>query len=182
MANGRNTVRRSKNRQLTGAKTESFYVDAGDVENIGYMLDQMGDAVKDAIRPVAQAGAQVFYDRVKMNVAGLGRVTGNLDSAIYQKYLKEYSEDGKKAIYRISWNVIKAPHGRLLEHGWVQKYKRYVNKDGIWKTDKKSPLPSPKQIPGHHFIGRARAAEPEAMAAMKKELDGRLQVLYYRGA
>ena len=85
----------------------------------------------------------MFYDRVKANVAAMGRVTGNLNNAIYQKYVSEHSEDGKKAIYRVSWNVIKAPHGRLLEHGYMQRYARYVGKDGNWYTDKKKPLKTP---------------------------------------
>ena len=182
MANGRNSTRRSSRKHLTGPKTDAFFVDASGIDGIADMLDQMGEAVRDAIRPVAQAGAQVFYDRVKANVAAMGRVTGNLNNAIYQKYVPEYSEDGKKAIYRVSWNVIKAPHGRLLEHGYMQRYARYVGKDGNWYTDKKKPLKTPKQVPGKFFVARARAAAPEAMAAMQKELASRLEALYYGGA
>ena len=181
MANGRNTTRRSRP-QLTGPKSVSFYADASGIDGIADFLDDLGDTVKEAIRPVAQAGAQVFYDRVKLNVAGMGKVSGNLDRAIYQKYLPEFSVEGQKALYRVSWNVTKAPHGRLLEHGWVQKYARFINSKGEWKTNKNKPLATPRQHPGYAFVGRAYAALPEAQAAMLEELNKRLSGLYYGGA
>ena len=182
MANGRNITRRSQRKQLTGSKTQSFYVDASGIDGIAEQLDRMGEAVRDAIRPAAQAGAQVIYNRVKMNVAGIGKVSGNLDQAIYQAYMKESSQEGKSALYRISWNVVKAPHGRLLEHGWVQKYARYINKKGEWKTNKNKPLATPKQHPGYAFVGRAYAALPEAQAAMVEELNKRIQGIRQGGA
>lgn len=182
MANGRNTVGRSQRKHLTGAKTQSFFVDASGINGIADMLDKMGDAVKEAIRPVAYAGAKVIYDRVKMNVAGIGKVTGNLDNSIYHAFMPEHSEEGKSAMYRISWNVNKAPHGRLLEYGWVQKYTSYINSKGEWKTDKNRPLAVPKQHPGYAFIRRSYAALPEAQSAMGEELNKRLQALYYSGA
>lgn len=181
MANGRNGSRRSRP-QLTGPSSVSFYADTSGIDGIAGYLDQMGDAVKDAIRPMAQAGAQVFYDRVKLNVASIGRKSGNLDRAIYQAYMPESSEDGKRAMYRISWNVTKAPHGRLLEWGWVQKWKSYMGNDGNWYTRKDAPLESPVQHPGVAFVRRAHAALPEAHAAMKSELFKRLESLNYYGA
>lgn len=180
MANGRNATRRRRP-QLTGPKSVSFYADASGIDGIADFLDDLGDTVKEAIRPVAQAGAQVFYDRVKLNVAGMGKVSGNLDRAIYQKYLPEFSVEGQKALYRVSWNVTKAPHGRLLEHGWVQTHKVYF-KDGKWYTNKKAPLETPIQRPGYAFIRRAHSALPEAQAAMLEELNKRLQALSYYGA
>ena len=96
--------------------------------------------------------------------------------------MPEVSEDGKRALYRISWNVTKAPHGRLLEHGWIQRYKVYMGKNGQWYTLKKSPLQTPIQHPGKAFIRRAGAAEGEAIDAMKAELQKRLDGLYYGGA
>ena len=159
----------------------NFYADTTGIDGITDYLEQLGDGVKDAIRPVAQAGIQVIYERVKMNVAGMGRSSGNLDRAIYQAYMPEASTDGQSAYYRVSWNVIKAPHGRLLEWGWVQRYKAYF-KDGRWHTDKKSPLPNPIQRPGFAFIRRAQSAVPEAEAAMQKELLNRIEALFYYGA
>ena len=182
MANGRNSTRRSSRKHLTGPKTQSFFVDASGIDGIADMLDQLGDTVREAIRPVAYAGAKVFYNRVLENVAGMGIHTGNLLDAIYHAHMPEHSTPGKREIYRVSWNVIKAPHGRLLEHGYMQRYARYIGKDGNWYTDKKKPLNTPKQVPGKFFVARARAAAPEAMAAMQKELAGRLEALHYGGA
>lgn len=180
MANGRSGSRR-KRLPLTGAKTQSFFVDASGIDGIADYLDALGDTVKEAIRPAAYAGAKVIYDRVKLNVAGMGRVTGNLDKAIYHAHMPEHSTPGKREMYRVSWNVIKAPHGRLLEHGWVQKYKVYM-RDGKWFTNKNAPLETPKQHPGYGFIRRANSALPEAQAAMLEELNKRLQALSYYGA
>ena len=70
MANGRSGSRRRRP-QLTGPSAEPFFCDASEVDGIAALMDKMGEAVRDAIRPVAQAGAQVLYDRVKLNVAGM---------------------------------------------------------------------------------------------------------------
>ena len=175
MANGRNATRRRQ--PLSGAKTQSFYVDASGIENIAAHLDALGEGVRDAIRPVAYAGAKVIYDRVHLNVAGMGRVTGNLADSIYHAHMPEHSDPGKREMYRISWNVKKAPHGRLLEHGWVQKYKRYIGSDGNWYTNKNAKLDTPIHHPGYGFIRRAYASLPEAMAAMEKELSERVAAL-----
>lgn len=185
MATGKERYLKGNRRRrapLTGPSSVSFYADASGVAGIADYLDRMGDTVENAIRPMAQAGAQVFYDRVKLNVAGIGKVSGNLDRAIYQAYMPESSEDGKRALYRVSWNYIKAPHGRLLEWGWVQRWKSYVGRDGNWYTRKEAPLETPVQHPGRAFIRRAQAALPEAQEAMKSELFKRLESLNYYGA
>lgn len=79
-------------------------------------LDAIALGAVKQVRPAAQAGAQTFYDEVKLNVGRLGRKTGNLDSSIYQVFSKDNSSD-KTATYHISWNHIKAPHGHLIENG-----------------------------------------------------------------
>ena len=179
MANGRSGSRRRK--QLTGAKTQSFYIDASGIDGIADMLDTLSDGVKEAIRPVAYAGIRVVYERILANVDGMGMKTGNLKSAIYHAYMREASEPGKREMYRASWNHIKAPHGRLLEWGWVQTHKVYM-RDGKWFTRKDAPLEQPIQRPGFGFIRRAYAALPEAEAAMKKDLADRIAALSYYGA
>ena len=182
MANGRNGSGRRR-QALTGPKNVSFFVDTSGIDGIGKFLDTLDDTVKDVIRPLAQAGAQVFYDRVKLNVAGIGRKSGNLDRAIYQAYMKESSQEGKTALYRVSWNVTKAPHGRLLEWGWVQRYASYVGRDGNWYTNKNVPRPGgPVHRAGYAFIRRAHAALPEAQEAMKKEFFRRIEAMRYYGA
>lgn len=180
MANGRNSSRRRRP-QLTGPKSVSFYADTSGIDGISDYLSQLGEGVRDAIRPVAQAGAQVFYNRVKLNVSTMGKVSGNLDRAIYQAYMKEASTEGKSAFYRVSWNVNKAPHGRLLEWGWIQRYAAYF-KDGRWYTNKNKPLASPIQHPGKAFIRRAESVRGEAQEGMRQELANRLEALFYYGA
>jgi hypothetical protein len=96
-------------------------------------LDALGNDALAAARPAAQAGAQVFYDQMKSNVRRLGKVSGNLDSAVYQAYSKRNSRKGV-AVYHVSWNARKAPHGHLLENGFIQRYASYVGKDGKWYT------------------------------------------------
>lgn len=128
--------------------------------------------VQKAIRPAAQAGAQVLYEAVLANVRALGRKTGNLASAIYQVYSNQ-SVPGQKAVYHVSWNHIKAPHGRLVEYGHIQKYAAYVGKDGQWYTAKKNgkPVPlagGPRQIAPRPFVRPAAAQLPAAEQAMRE--------------
>jgi hypothetical protein len=103
-------------------------VDLGDLG-----MDELADGAEAAVRPAAQAGAQVFYNRVKANVAKLGKRTGNLDKSIYQVFSQDNSAKGR-AQYHISWNRGKAPHGHLVEFGHVQRYVTYIDKRGQWKT------------------------------------------------
>ena len=131
------------------------------------------DRVAQAIRPAAQAGAQVLYQAVLRNVQALGTVTGNLQSSIYQKFSADNSVSvdvgGNKslsslAVYHVSWNTRKAPHGHLIEYGHIQKYVVYKNKDGEFRTSKRL-LKTPKQIPAKPFIRPAMALMPQALAA-----------------
>jgi hypothetical protein len=155
------------------------------------MLDSMTIDVEDGVRPASQAGAEVFYQQVKRNVAGIGRVTGNLDSAIYQAYSANNSGKGR-AVYHVSWNARKAPHGHLVEFGHIQRYKVYTGRDGRWYTairpgmkGKKAPprkasqsvkdayyvpLASPRQVAAQPFIRPALAVSPQAAAAAEKAL------------
>ena len=41
---------------------------------------------------------------------------GQLRDAIYHVYADQLSSDGH-AVYRVSWNAKKAPHGHLIEYG-----------------------------------------------------------------
>lgn len=96
-------------------------------------MDELADGAEAAVRPAAQAGAQVFYDLVKANVAKVGRKTGNLAGSIYQVYSRDNSSKAV-AQYHVSWNQKKAPHGHLVEFGHVQRYVVYIDKRGQWKT------------------------------------------------
>jgi len=126
--------------------------------------------VAQAVRPAAQAGAQVLYEAVKRNVAALGQETGNLQRAIYQAYSKDRSQGGKE-VYHISWNARKAPHGHLVEFGYLQRYQ--VVKDrrtGKWITIKSKRLSTPKQVPPKAFVRRAQAQMPAALQAAETKL------------
>lgn len=104
-----------------------------DMSEFNALIKDLGEGIEDAIRPAAQAGAQVIYDQVKVNVNSIGVKSGNLRKAIYQAYDTKESTDLKK-IYGISWNKKTAPHGQLLEFGHIQRYSSYVGKDGKWHT------------------------------------------------
>lgn len=105
-------------------------------------IDALHENIKAAVRPAAQAAAQVYYDEVKIRAARAekGQGTGLLARSIFQKYVLERSLEGVKATYHISWNKGKgkqtprAPHGHLIEYGWVQRYATYIGSDGEWYT------------------------------------------------
>ncbi|MEI5998237.1 HK97 gp10 family phage protein [Paraburkholderia bengalensis] len=136
---------------------------------IDSLLDELADNAEAAVRPAAQAAAQVLYDAVMRNVASIGRVTGNLQNSIYQVYSRDDSAEGR-ATYHVSWNHRKAPHGWLVENGHLQKYKVYLGRDGKWYTDKKAPLPAPRHVGARPFVRPAQAQFPAALDAAVAEL------------
>ena len=136
-------------------------------------MEALAERAEKAARPAAQAGAQVLYERVKANVAALGRKTGNLDSAIYQAFSANNSGEGK-ATYHISWNATKAPHGHLVEWGYIKRWQSIMI-NGKWVTLKNRPLATPVQVPGKAFVRRAQDAMPQAQEAMRAKF---LEVLH----
>lgn len=133
--------------------------------DIEQYLNALGDDALKAARPAAQAAAQVLYEGVLANVARLGQHSGNLYSSIYQVYSKKNSRVRQgTATYHISWNAKKAPHGHLVESGYIQKYKRYMV-DGVWYTNKKAPLAQPRQVAAHPFVRPALALKEVALSA-----------------
>lgn len=190
------TITKSENGKHVLSGKKSFSIDT-DMSGLDAYIDALGDAVDKAVRPAAQAAAQVLYDQVKMNVAGLGKKTGNLANSIYQKYSPEKSQDGKRATYHISWNASKAPHGHLVEYGYLQRYKYYQDDQGRVRPmvrpgmeGKKRPgrrasaaekaayyvtLPAPIQVPGKAFVRRAESAMDKAYKAAEAELLRRIR-------
>jgi len=71
-------VRRAK---YSGKNTVNMAVDLGAFND---MISELEEDIQAAVRPAAQAGAQVFYDAVVRNVNALGKKSGNLAGAIYQ--------------------------------------------------------------------------------------------------
>lgn len=182
-----------RSKALQGNKTFGIGVDLSGLDD---MLGQLEDGAAEAVRPMAQAAAQVFYDRVKTNVRALGRVTGNLEESVYQAFSPEKSQDGKVAEYHVSWNHKKAPHGHLVEYGYLQRYRYYQDNQGVVRPmvrpgmeGRKRPgrrasqaekdayyvtLPAPIQVPGKAFVRSAEGSTAEAMKAAENELVRRL--------
>lgn len=154
-----------------GAQSVTFSMDT---TGLNQWLDELAAEANAAVRPAAQAGAQVLYDEVKRNVGRLKRKTGNLERSIYQAFSPDNSGDGK-VTYHVSWNRKKAPHGHLVEFGHLQRYE--VSFDPNTKrftTHKDRPLPVPKQIAAKPFVRPAMAKFPQALEAAKEELFKRL--------
>lgn len=163
-----------------------------DTSSLDALLDELGDRAEAAVRPAAQAAAQVLYDEVKRNVASIRRVTGNLDGSIYQAYSQGNSAPGK-ATYHVSWNSKKAPHGWLVENGHMQRYMYYQDNqgrvrpmvrpgmDGKPRPGRRAsqaqkdayyvPLPGgPRHVAARPFVRPAQASFPKALDAAEAEL------------
>lgn len=169
-----------------------------DLSGFERMLDQLGTDVEAAARPAAQAAAAVFYRAIQSNVDAIGKVTGNLARSIYQAYSRDNSAPGR-AVYHISWNARKAPHGHLVEYGHIQRYRVYLNKRGEWKTmirpgmdpkkkpDREAPqavkdayyvlLAEPRQVAAQPFVRPAIAKSAEASAAAEAVLLAKIGAL-----
>lgn len=112
-----------------------------DTSKIFARLDQLAKDVRQASIPAAQAGAQVYYDEVRMRApvgsqaehwfygeqakrAAKGSKKakaylferGTLKDAIYQ-YRLRYYDDGGRVTYVIAWNHREAPYGYMVENG-----------------------------------------------------------------
>ena len=99
-----------------------------DLSALEKQLDNIETAVGEAVRPAAQAGAQVFYDEVRTRAPRSEKMhftkgkkqsyaPGNLQRAIYQAFDEQESTPNKTASYSISWNKSKAFYGRFVEFG-----------------------------------------------------------------
>lgn len=144
---------------------------AVDLDEFDDVIAEIEGDVTRAVRPAAQAGAEKMYQIVLGNVDKLGKVTGNLRSAIYQAFSERDSKkvgDGYTvAHYDVSWNHRRAPHAHLVEYGHIQKYKVYLGKDGRWYTNKNAPLPAPKQVAAKPFMRPALSRQAEAVQAVE---------------
>ncbi len=155
-----------------GSNSLSIVFDDAALNNL---LAELGDGAKEAVRPAAQAGAEVLYQEVKRNLEKRSESkTGNLLSAIYQVYSKDNSSESS-ATYHVSWNARKAPHGHLVEYGYKQRYRVVYNaKKKRFFTLKDQPLPVPKDVPAQPFIRPAQAKFGDALAAAEAEVLKRL--------
>lgn len=168
----------STGRGRTRSSGHNSFTISTDTSGLDAYLDGIADEVEEAVRPVAQAMVQVLYDRILVNVSMIGMKTGNLEDSIYQVYSKANSKDGVVATYHASWNHVTAPHGRLLEHGYIKRWESYLARNGQWYTNKDAPLKGgPRQIPGYGFVVRAAAAMPQAVDAGRSELLRRVRAV-----
>lgn len=88
------------------------------------------DKLHAATRPAAQAGAQIIYDRARINAPVSGDshffyirgkkygpyAPGTLRDAIYQVFSKDNSYKDRST-YHISFNKDKAPYGFIVHNG-----------------------------------------------------------------
>ena len=139
-------------------------------------IDALKVKAETAIRPAAQAGAQVFYEAVLATVpvskkghwfqgtsakaastpeakraASYWFESGSLKNAVYQVYSK--SGSGKdKAEYHVAWNHRKVPYGFMVALGTAGGAK------------------------ANDFIGKAeKTVKQRAIDAMAKEFDQRMK-------
>jgi hypothetical protein len=138
-----------------------------------------------AARPAAQAGAQVFYDEVKLRAPVseaphffYGRVSkdggtrtiypfdpGDLKKSIYQTFSKDNSNK-TRATYHIAWNHQTVPYGFMVEFGHIQTRKVYIGSDGLWYTSKDLLDDGPKVVKPRPFLRpSADAMRGEAIEA-----------------
>lgn len=165
---------------------------SADTSGLSDFLEALGQEAEVALRPAAQAMTQVLYDQVKLNVSSLGSVTGKLADSIYQAYSPEHSQDGARAEYHVSWNHRKAPHGHLVEYGYIQRFRYYQDNHGNVRPivrpgmeGRKPPgrrasdsakaayyvtLDTPRQVPGKAFVRNAASKMGEALLAGEKVL------------
>lgn len=143
-------------------------------------LKSMSQAIESGLRPMAQAGAQIFYEEVLVRVPVMAEPAvnngkliepGALKASIYQAFSADNSGRGRST-YHISWNASKAPHGHLVEYGHIMTRKAYKGRDGNWYT---SPtlLETPKHVAAQPFLRPAwdTAAQRAAEAARDRFIE-----------
>lgn len=137
-----------------------------DLSAINAQIDGIKAKAEAAIRPAAQAGAQVYYEAVlastPVSKAGhwfhgtsfkkTGRKywfeSGSLKKAVYQVYSKDSSSQ-THAEYQVAWNHRKVPYGFMVALGTTHSAAR-------------------------DFIGAGRSVAQTAKAAMAAEFQRRL--------
>jgi hypothetical protein len=131
-----------------------------------------------ATRPAAQAGAQVFYDEVKLRAPVseaphffYGRLSkdggsrtiypfnpGDLRDSVYQAFSRDNSSK-TKATYHIAWNHQVVPYGFMVEFGHIQTRKAYIGSDGLWYTSEELLDGGPKVVGPTPFLRPAADAK-----------------------
>lgn len=110
-----------------------------------------GQVLRDAAKGFAPTGVE---EEQAIRQFGGSLNPGALEDAIYLAYNEKLSTSSKFT-YSISWNHIKAPHGHLVEFGYLMQYTVIFSKEKGWQTYKDKPLATPKWVPGTPFLSRA---------------------------
>lgn len=139
-------------------------VDLGDLMD---QLDEIGAGLtNEAVRPAAQAGAQVFYDTVRAK-APMAREPhksgwkakgweptlfepGSLKNAVYQVFSEKQSSEAF-ATYEISVNHKKAPYWLFVEFGQKKKSARPFLRPAYYAAEKEA-----QQAAVQTYIAKAR--------------------------
>ncbi len=150
-------------------------------------LDGIAAAAAAVVRPVAQAGAQVLYEEARRRApvgephvgkGGKHYPGGTLKASIYQVYSTDKSAQGR-AVYHVSWNAAKAPHGHLIEFGHWQMHRVVKLAEGRFISLKAEKLPQPRWIAAQPFIrpafdARLQAALQAANIELIRRMEGKL--------
>lgn len=137
------------------------------LDGINAEIDAIKAKAEAAIRPAAQAGAQVYYQAV-LAAAPVSKAghwfhgtsfkktgqkywfeSGSLKKAIYQVYSKDNSSK-THAQYQVAWNHRKVPYGFMVAYGTKSGAK------------------------GNDFVGQAYSVTDAAKSAMKAAFDARM--------
>ena len=147
-------------------------------------LDGLVKIKTSLARSMAVAGGQVLRDEAKAR-APLGTEEGGslypglLRSAIYLAYSDNRST-ASQAVYSVTWNATKAPHGHLVEFGHWRIYKLAKVPGGYgggWYSTK-TKLATPEWVPAHPFLRPAMDSTGQrAVEAMKQRGRERLPEL-----
>jgi len=121
----------------------------------------------------AAAMAGVIYQEVLTNVEKFDAKTGKLRHSIFRAYSFKSSSTTQKT-YRIGWRYQDAPHGKLIEWGYWQRYQVVKLPNGDWITLKDQKLATPKWIPAKPFLRPAFGHMQQAIAAGKERMAERL--------
>ncbi|MFT0533931.1 HK97 gp10 family phage protein [Castellaniella hirudinis] len=144
-------------------------------------LDGLAEIAKQHLpRSMAVAAGQVYRDEAKarapiydqsesLMAAGVEftrpRIPGTLRDAIYLAYSESRSAPQiGMAVYSVTWNATKAPHGHLVEFGHMGTNKLIKDKDGKY-IPTNAKLPKPVRVPATPFLRPAYDAVGTAAGA-----------------
>jgi hypothetical protein len=108
-----------------------------DLSSLFTGMDNIAREAVKSTRKAAYSMAKVYYERVLENVPVAGEHVGKggkvypgglLKSSIYHAFSDDHSQRAArddaytKAVYHVSWNHAKAPHGWMIENGHKQTH------------------------------------------------------------